>query len=139
MKVRQKALLFFLDFSQLNTALRFELTTFDFSLLTFESFKPSLPLFLTIEEKQWIDLSFYLTAQFEKLNTTQKTWYFQILIYFSFLLLSFYNLSSRPLSSRPLFLGPFENLSIGTSALELELEMELKLELILQTPLFPFP
>ena len=34
---------------------------------------------------------------------------------------------------------PFVNLSIGTSALELELELDLELELILETPLFSLP
>ena len=35
--------------------------------------------------------------------------------------------------------GPFVNLGIGTTALELELEIELEPELILETPLFPVP
>ena len=40
-----------------------------FSLLTFESFKPSFPLFLTIERRL---MSFSLSAQFEQLNTAKN-------------------------------------------------------------------
>ena len=109
MKGRQKAsfwflLLFFLAFSQLNISWKLELTTFDFSLLTFESFKVSLPLFLTIEGKRWIDLSFSLPARFEQLNTAQKPGIFKFLFLFHFVII-FYSLFSRPLPSRLLFLS----------------------------------
>ena len=88
MKGRQKALfwfllLFSLDFCQLNVSCKFGLATFWLFPSHCRKFKPSLSLFLTIEEKQWMHLSFSLSARFEQLNTTQKTWHFQILISFS--------------------------------------------------------
>ena len=100
-KGRQKLLfwfllLFFLAFSQLNISWKFELTI-DFSLLNFESFKPSLPLFLTIKGKRWIDLSFSLSARFEQLNTAQKPGIFKFLFLFHFVKIIFYSLFSRPL------------------------------------------
>ena len=82
MKGRQKAIfsfLFFIAFFQLN------LCTNHFSLLTLESLKPSLPLFLTIEGKR---LSFSLSAQFEQLNTA-KNLAFSNSYFFFILLLSF--------------------------------------------------
>ena len=101
MKGRQKLLfwfllLFFLAFSQLNISWKFELTI-DFSLLNFESFKPSLPLFLTIKGKRWIDLSFSLSARFEQLNTAQKPGIFKLLFLFHFVKIIFYSLFSLPL------------------------------------------
>ena len=100
---RQKALfwflfLFFLTFSQLNIPWKFELTTLHFSLSI--AFKL---LFLTIEGKWLIVLSFFLPARFEQLNTSQNPGFFKLIFLFHFVII-FYSLSSRPLSSRPLFL-----------------------------------
>ena len=60
-----------------------------FSLLTFESFKPSLPLFLTIDGKRYLDLFFSLSARFEQFKYCARTFHFQILISFFTLFLSF--------------------------------------------------
>ena len=100
-KGRQKLLfwfllLFFLAFSQLNISWKFELTI-DFSLLNFGSFKPSLPLFLTMKGKRWTDLSFSLSARFEQLNTAQKPGTFKLLFLFHFVKIIFYSLFSLPL------------------------------------------
>ena len=100
-KGRQKLLfwfllLFFLAFSQLNISWKFELTI-DFSLLNFGSFKPSLPLFLTMKGKRWTDLSFSLSARFEQLNTAQKPGIFKLLFLFHFVKIIFYSLFSLPL------------------------------------------
>ena len=74
-----------------------------FSLLTFERFKPSLPLFLTIEGKQYLDLFFSLPARFEQLNTAQRLCIFKFLFLYHFDII-FYSLSSCLLPARPLFL-----------------------------------
>ena len=79
-----------------------------FSFLTFESFKPSLSLFLTIEGKRQIDLSFSQSARFEQLNAAQKPDIFKFLFLFHFVII-FYCLSSRQLSFRPLFLIVLHN------------------------------
>ena len=66
-KGRQKALfsfLFFLTFFQKSFL---KIWANHFSLLIFISFKPSLPLLLTIERKRWLDLFFSMPAWFEQL------------------------------------------------------------------------
>ena len=78
---------------------------YHFSLPTFESFTPSLPLFLTIERKRWIDLSFSVSARFEQLNNAQKP---PIFIFFHFVII-FYSLSSHTLPFGPLFLIVLHN------------------------------
>ena len=84
MKGKQKALfwflfLFFLAFFQLNISWKFELTTFSFV----KSFKTSLPLFLTIEQKRVNRLVFLSVSTIWIVKYCTKTWHFQILIYFS--------------------------------------------------------
>ena len=54
-----------------------------FSLLIFESFKPSLPLFLTIEGKRLIRLIFLSVSTIWTVKYCTKTLHFQILISFS--------------------------------------------------------
>ena len=51
---------------------------------TFESFKPFLSLFLTIEGKWQLDLSFSLSARFQQLNAAQKLSIFKFLFLFYF-------------------------------------------------------
>ena len=55
-----------------------------------------------------MDLSFSLSAQFEQLNTAQKSGIFKFLFPFHIFKI-FYSLSSRPFPSRPLFLIVLQN------------------------------
>ena len=108
---RQKALFWFLFlfFSSFHSVKYFlKIWANHFYFLTFKSFKPSLPLFLTFEGKRWIDLSFSLSARFKQLNTAQKPGIFKLLFLFHFVVIVC-SLPSLPLSSRPLFLIALRN------------------------------
>ena len=98
--------LVFSTFLSVNTFLK--IWANHFCLFTCESFKASLPLFLTIEEKRKLDLSFFLSARFDQLNTVQKLDSFKFLFLFHFAII-FYSLSSHLLPARPLFLIVLHN------------------------------
>ena len=110
MKGRQKTLawflfLFFLAFSQLNISWKFELPLF---LSHFWKFQVFFAIIFSIRGKTVIRFVFLSVSTSWTVKYCTKTWHFQILFLFHFVII-FYNLSSHPLHARPLFLIVLHN------------------------------